>query len=431
MRREWLGVLAFVCTCSCASDDTAGGGTDTETETDATTGVLGTSGTAAASTTGGPGADATTEASQSGTDDTGTTQTDSTGSAESAGSTSSSGSTDPTSSSSTSSTSSAVCGGDVDVFEDDSMAICPPQASTTYRVVECLCTYDPPLLDAATRPLDSSDLLYYVNRWYSIDPCFPFAPSASLLAEIRDTYINAVDDLEPEMLQQCGTYDVDFVQLPPAFTNDNDQLLTYAWTSPAPAGYPTTLDGETVGFDGEVGFAPMFAAAAEEGIDLFVQSGFRSMQTQADLFEFYAGVEGDPALAAVYSAWPAHSEHQLGTTADVGYIVDGQMISPFNPLEADLHASEAFVWIRSNAHRFGIVTTYQPRRVHVHQYKPEPWHLRFVGAEAADVMHTCGLSTEELLAFRYHVDPLPEFINMDLVYDAVLEGGWKPATCVE
>ena len=329
------------------------------------------------------------------------------------------------------STTAAACGEGVDIYEDDGVAVCKPESSTSERMVACLCTYDPPLLDPATRPLDATDPLYYANLWYSIDPCFPNTPPSSLLAEVRATYINAVDDLEPEMLDQCGDYEVEFVQLPPAYTNDNDQLLAYVWASPAPADYPTTLAGEPVGHDGEVGFAPMFAAAADEGIDLFVQSGFRSMQTQADLFEYYADLEGDASLAAVYSAWPAHSEHQLGTTADVGYIVDGEMISPFDPLEADLNATEAFQWIRANAHRFGIVTTYQPRRVHVHQYKPEPWHLRYVGVEAADLMYSCGLSTEELLAFRYEIQPLPEFMHMDLVYDAVLEGGWEPATCVD
>ncbi len=325
----------------------------------------------------------------------------------------------------------AACGDGIDVYEDDSMTICPPQRSTTERIVECLCTYDPPVLDPAVRPTDAGDPLYYVNRWYSIDPCFPFTPGSGLLQHIRDTYINAVDDLEPEMLTQCGDYEQSFIQVPPGFTNDNDQLLDYAWSSPVPAGHESTLLGEPVGIDGQIGFAPMFAAAAEEGIQLFVQSGFRSLQTQADLFEYYAGVEGDPALAAVYSAWPSHSEHQLGTTADVGYVVDGSMVSPFDPLEADLHASEAVQWIRANAHRFGIVTTYQPRRVHVHQYKPEPWHLRFVGIEASGVMNACSLSTEELLAFRYQIEPLPEFIRMDLVHDAVLEGGWDPTTCAD
>ena len=405
---KWEGVAALLLGVGgCAQPYFASGETDGETES-----------SSGADTSGNPRPSSTSTGQSA--DETGDV-------AETSGS-SESGADDASSSGSSGG---VACGEGVDVFEDDSMAICQPATSTTDRIIECLCSYDPPLLDATSRPLDSTDLLYYVNRWYSIDPCFPFTPPSSLLAEVRETYINAVDDLEPEMLRQCGDYEVEFVQLPPAFTNDDDQLLAYAWSSPAPDDYPMTLSGETVGVDGQVGFAPMFAAAADEGIQLFVQSGFRSMQTQADLFEYYAGVEGDPALAAVYSAWPAHSEHQLGTTADVGYIVDGNMISPFDPLEADLHASEAFAWIRANAHRFGIVTTYQPRRVHVHQYKPEPWHLRFVGVEAADVMATCGLSTEELLAYRYRIEPLPEFVNMDLVYDAVLEGGWDAKTCMD
>lgn len=403
-------MLLGVCVLGgCAQSFFASSDTDGETDTDAASDSTGGGGTNAntSGTTGSPGEEGTETQSQ-------------TGGSETAGDSSTSGGT-----------TAPACGEGVDIYEDDSMAICAPAESTTERIVQCLCTYDPPLLDPAARPLDATDLLYYANRWYSIDPCFPFTPPSALLSEVRETYINAVDDLEPEMLQQCGDYEIEMIGIPPAFTNDSDQLLSYAWSSPAPIDYPETLDGDPVGLEGQVGFAPMFAAAAEEGIGLFVQSGFRSMGTQADLFEYYSGVEGDPSLAAVYSAWPAHSEHQLGTTADVGYVVDGQMVSPFDPLESDLHASQAFAWIRANAHRFGIVTTYQPRRVHVHQYKPEPWHLRFVGVEAADLMTSCGLSTEELLSFRYRIDPLPEFMHMDLVYDAVLEGGWDPTTCVD
>ena len=405
MKGEWVAAVAVGILGGCAQPYYASSGTDGETDTDAVTSSGAADATGASGTTSASGEVDTSSASE----EAGTAEDSAAGS----------------------STTAAACGEGVDIYEDDSIAVCKPESSSTERMIACLCTYDPPLLDAAQRPLDATDPLYYVNRWYSIDPCFPYSPPSSLLADVRATYINAVDDLEPEMLEQCGDYEVEFVQLPPAYTNDDDQLLSYVWASPAPADYPTTLEGEPVGHAGEVGFSAMFAAAAEEGIELFVQSGFRSMETQADLFEYYAGLEGDASLAAVYSAWPAHSEHQLGTTADVGYIVDGQMLSPFDPLEADLHATEAFQWIRANAHRFGIVTTYQPRRVHVHQYKPEPWHLRFVGVEAADLMYSCGLSTEEVLAFRYQIPPLPEFMHMDLVYDAVLEGGWEPAACVD
>ena len=107
------------------------------------------------------------------------------------------------------------------------------------------------------------------------------------------------------------------------------------------------------------------------------------------------------------------------------------MVSPFAPLESDLHWTEAFVWIRANAHRFGIVTTYQPARVHLHQYQPEPWHLRFVGVDAAALMHACDLSTEEFLSYRYDLGPLPPYPELDLFYDAQVEGGWTPTTCLD
>jgi hypothetical protein len=321
------------------------------------------------------------------------------------------------------------CDPDPEIPESTRGAVCLPDRTTAERIGACLCDFMPAVMSPAARPLDAADPLYYVNRWYSIDPCFPYPPDDALLAEIRATYINQVDDLEPEMETQCGRYDDDLVAVPADLTDDDDRLRAVAWDSPAPADYPVSLGGEPIGFAGRVGFGPMFAAASEAGISLYVVSGFRDLARQAELFEEYAELEGDPALASVYSAWPAHSEHQLGTTADVGYESDGVMIDPFAIPEAELHWSEAFQWLRGNAHRFGIVTTYQPDRVHVHQYQPEPWHLRFVGVEAADVMVTCELSTEELLAFRYGAPPLPAFSEMDLVYDAVIAGGWTPATC--
>jgi len=328
-----------------------------------------------------------------------------------------------------SSTGAIGCDADPEIPESAQDAVCPPARTTAERIGACLCEHMPTVMQPTVRPLDAGDPLYYVNRWYSIDPCFPYPPDDALLADIRATYINQVDDLEPELEMQCGRYVDDLIDVPAELTDDDDRLRALAWDSPAPADHPTTIAGEPVGLDGRIGFGPMFAAAAEDGISLYVVSGFRDLARQAELFEYYADLEGDPALASVYSAWPSHSEHQLGTTADVGYIEDGVMMDPFAPLEADLHWTEAFQWIRANAHRFGIVTTYQPDRVHVHQYKPEPWHLRFVGVEAADVMVTCELSTEELLAFRYGRPPLPEYAEMDLVWDAVIAGGWTPATC--
>jgi zinc D-Ala-D-Ala carboxypeptidase len=343
--------------------------------------------------------------------------------------TSTTGETDPASTSE-SDTGEPPCAADPVIPEDASAAVCAPPTTTAERVGACLCALDPAVLQPAARPLDATDLLYYVNRWYSVDPCFPYPPDDGLLEEIRATYINQVGDLEPELETQCGEYDDDVIDVPPEFTDDDDRLRAIAWDSQAPADYPLTIVGAPVGWNDRIGFAAMFEAAEREaGLSLVVVSGFRDLARQKELFESYAEQEGDPAIAAVYSAWPAHSEHQLGTTADVGYFDENGLVDPFAPLASDLHWTAEFQWIRANAHRFGIVTTYQPDRVHVHQYKPEPWHLRFVGVQVADAMFTCELATEELLAFRYGVPPMPDYADIDLVYDGTLADGWTPDTC--
>lgn len=394
MRRRTACVLATL--LACGGDDEPAGGTDDSGASSSTDDVASTSVDGPTATTQGAdttAADSTTEGSES-------------------------------------STGEPECAPDPMIPEDASEAVCVPATTTAERVGACLCAHDPAVLHAAARPLDATDLLYYVNRWYSIDPCFPYAPDEALLDEIRATYINQVDDLEPELERQCGVYDDDLVDVPFDYTDDDDRLRAIAWDSAAPPDYPVTIDGAPVGWNDRVGFAAMFTAAEEEaGVQLYVVSGFRDLARQRELFESYAEAEGDPAIAAVYSAWPAHSEHQLGTTADVGYVEDGAQIDPFAPLAADLHWTPAFQWIRANAHRFGIVTTYAPDRVHVHQYKPEPWHLRFVGVEAADLMFTCDLATEELLAFRYGVPQMPAYDDIDLVYDGALADGWTPQTC--
>lgn len=392
MRRQRV-VSVFVALLGCGGDEGAAAGTEGSSSESSSSGDTSSSGDASTSTS----ASATSDADATGTSESETGE---------------------------------ACAADPVIAEDASEAVCVPATTTAERVGACLCAHDPAVLQPAARPLDATDLLYYVNRWYSIDPCFPYPPDDDLLAEIRATYINQVDDLEPELETQCGTYDDDLVDVPFGLTDDDDRLRAIAWDSPAPRDYPLTIDGAPVGWNDRIGFAAMFTAAEREaGISLYVVSGFRDLARQKDLFESYAEQEGDPAIAAVYSAWPAHSEHQLGTTADVGYVEDGMPVDPFAPLAADLHWTPAFQWIRANAHRFGIVTTYQPDRVHVHQYKPEPWHLRFVGVQAADVMFTCELGTEELLAFRYGVPPMPDYADIDLVYDGTLADGWTPETC--
>jgi zinc D-Ala-D-Ala carboxypeptidase len=132
----------------------------------------------------------------------------------------------------------------------------------------------------------------------------------------------------------------------------------------------------------------MFAAAAADGATLTLASGYRSFATQTSTYGSYVSSQGQ-AEADTVSARPGYSEHQTGWSFDIG---DGGGACGFQPCFAEQPAA---VWARDNAHRFGFVVRY-PWMFHaITGYYYEPWHLRFIGPEAATDMKSRGIATLE------------------------------------
>jgi D-alanyl-D-alanine carboxypeptidase len=57
----------------------------------------------------------------------------------------------------------------------------------------------------------------------------------------------------------------------------------------------------------------------------------------------------------------------------------------------------AFVWLVENAYKFGFILRYPKGKESITGYTYEPWHYRFVGADAATEIHERGLTLEEYL----------------------------------
>ena len=132
----------------------------------------------------------------------------------------------------------------------------------------------------------------------------------------------------------------------------------------------------------------MFAAAAGAGVTMTLASGYRSFATQTSTYNGYVNSRGQ-AAADTASARPGYSEHQTGWSFDIG---DGGGACSFQPCFADQPAA---VWAKANGHRFGFVVRY-PWMLHdITGYYYEPWHLRYVGVEAAGEMKTRGIATLE------------------------------------
>ncbi|WP_407709776.1 D-alanyl-D-alanine carboxypeptidase family protein [Arthrobacter nitrophenolicus] len=132
----------------------------------------------------------------------------------------------------------------------------------------------------------------------------------------------------------------------------------------------------------------MFAAAARDGVSMVLASGYRSYATQVATYNSYVAARGQ-ADADTASARPGYSEHQTGWAFD---IADGNGACGFQPCFADQPAA---VWAKANGHRFGFVVRY-PWMFHpITGYYYEPWHLRYIGVEAATDMASKGIFTLE------------------------------------
>lgn len=124
-------------------------------------------------------------------------------------------------------------------------------------------------------------------------------------------------------------------------------------------------------------FNKMVAAAKLEGLNIWLQSGYRSYSTQENLYNNYVARDGKEA-ADTYSARPGHSEHQSGLAFDVNQINDTFIGSP-----------EA-IWLENNCYKYGFILRYPKDKIKETGYKYESWHFRYVGNDLAYKLYNNG-----------------------------------------
>ena len=146
----------------------------------------------------------------------------------------------------------------------------------------------------------------------------------------------------------------------------------------------------------------MFAAAADDGIYIWVVSGFRSYYTQASIFRNYAASDGEEA-ANRYSARPGQSEHQTGLAVDLDGSHGGGLSSAFAN-------TPEYEWLCENAADYGFILRFLPDREWATGYIFEPWHFRYVGVELAHILADSGLSVEEYAGLAEKPPEEPEEI---------------------
>lgn len=142
-------------------------------------------------------------------------------------------------------------------------------------------------------------------------------------------------------------------------------------------------------------YKKMDAAAASDGISIWISSAYRSSEKQGKLFHKEVASASDScsspqeaeAFAEKSVARPGYSEHSTGLAMDLNGVRD------------DFDTTPAFHWLGEHAQKYGFVLRYPKDKQEITKIKYEPWHYRYVGVKNAEAMKKNNLCLEEYLDF--------------------------------
>lgn len=172
---------------------------------------------------------------------------------------------------------------------------------------------------------------------------------------------------------------VEVTVLPGAQITYIDGILVVNKSYALPADYAPGVNA-----DAQAAFDKMQADAADEDINIYISSGYRSYDYQAGLYQRYVDRDGK-AEADRYSARPGHSEHQTGLAFDL------------NTIDNSFADTKEGKWVLRNCYKYGFIIRYPADKEEITGYMWEPWHIRYLGEETAKAVHDSGLCLEEYL----------------------------------
>jgi len=129
------------------------------------------------------------------------------------------------------------------------------------------------------------------------------------------------------------------------------------------------------------------ACEADTGNVLYLCSGYRTFEAQADLFSKSIRDRGI-AHACSRNALEGRSEHNLGLALDISTADAGVISSGF----ADTAAG---IWVGGHCHEYGFILRYPEDKTSITGYVFEPWHYRYVGVDLAGTLYASGQTLEE------------------------------------
>lgn len=182
-------------------------------------------------------------------------------------------------------------------------------------------------------------------------------------------------------------------------TSSDWRLLLVNSTHPLADDYSVDLtelrNGQSVDTRILLDLQEMFDAARSEDIYPIVSDAYRTREDQQTLMddviqnyedEGYSSEEASSKAEQVI-AKPGTSEHETGLAIDIAGDDD-----------YDQDTDSVLEWMNSNAYKYGFILRYPSGKESVTGAEAENDHYRYVGKEAAKVIHDQGICLEEYLS---------------------------------
>ena len=240
-------------------------------------------------------------------------------------------------------------------------------------------------------------------------PQLPELPDESL-AQPAESLVQAASTLPDAPVQQPAENGAQQSTLTAAQAQailDDPRMILVNRAHPITEDYPVetkecgsaTAINKTLQTEAAEAFLSMQAAAAKDGVDVRMQSGYRSVSYQKKLYndqtQYYRNKGLSEAAAREKAAAivnpPGCSEHNCGLAADLN--------SPeHTTLDTGFADTAAFRWLCENAEHYGFILRYPKEAESVTGITYEPWHWRYVGPENAALLNQSGLCLEDAVA---------------------------------
>ena len=254
------------------------------------------------------------------------------------------------------------------------------------------------------------DFQYLIDHKYTASDLAPYRKVKGYKLQNLEAYMNAYS------IYNNYNYAVCITNYPFIISSNGEPADKYTITNPdnlltlVKKGFYLPEDYEPELVDPEIPVAPdcqnskmtketsaaltkMYEAAKKEGLELVLNSAYRSYQTQvetmADFVKRY-----NTQYANEYVAQPGASEHQTGLGIDLTAqsVVEGKRIT--------FGDTDEYKWVIKNCSKYGFIIRFEDGTDGITGIAHEPWHLRYVGDAVATEIVEKGWTFEEYCLYN-------------------------------